>query len=188
MGIRPPINNLLGKKFGRLSVVAITDKRNPSRGVIWECLCDCGKLKLVSSNGLVSQQIISCGCARRKKAKESTYNSIYLMYTGSANKRKISFDLSKKQLIKLLHNNCSYCNSPPSSIKKSTSKSINKDWKEECKVIYNGIDRVDNNKGYNTKNCVTCCRLCNQMKMDESEAQFLLKVKQIYEYRIQNEK
>ena len=32
--------------------------------------------------------------------------------------------------------------------------------------LRNGIDRIDNNKGYTKENCVPCCDICNRIKMD----------------------
>lgn len=36
-----------------------------------------------------------------------------------------------------------------------------------------GIDRCNNELGYNTSNCVSCCRECNQMKADMSREDFV---------------
>lgn len=56
-------NDISGKKYGRLLVVEKTNSRARSGGaVIWQCLCECGKEKLVSSSSLVSGQTKSCGC------------------------------------------------------------------------------------------------------------------------------
>jgi hypothetical protein len=43
---------LIGKKFGKLTVIKDTGKRTNSRGIIWECQCDCGKITEVSTNNL----------------------------------------------------------------------------------------------------------------------------------------
>lgn len=54
--------NLLGGKFGRLTVVSKTTKRGSSGSVFWNCLCECGKTKDVSSSCLRTGQTKSCGC------------------------------------------------------------------------------------------------------------------------------
>ena len=46
----------------------------------------------------------------------------------------------------------------------------------------NGIDRVDNNKGYLVQNCITCCKMCNVMKNMQHPLEFLDKVNAICEY------
>jgi hypothetical protein len=33
----------------------------------WECLCDCGNLKVVSSDNLVNGGTKSCGCIKRSR-------------------------------------------------------------------------------------------------------------------------
>lgn len=45
-------NNLLGKRFGELTVIAKTEERKDRR-IVWECLCDCGKTVKVSSDALI---------------------------------------------------------------------------------------------------------------------------------------
>lgn len=44
----------------------------------------------------------------------------------------------------------------------------------------NGIDRVDNTKGYHIDNCVTCCTYCNSAKMGRSLEEFIDWVKQLH--------
>jgi len=39
--------------------------------------------------------------------------------------------------------------------------------------VYNGIDRIDNTKGYTPENCVPCCFEVNAMKRDFSEQRFI---------------
>lgn len=38
---------------------------------------------------------------------------------------------------------------------------------------YNGVDRVDNTKGYTLENCVTCCAEANYAKRALSYADFI---------------
>ena len=55
------INNLIGLRFGKLEVKKKVDKKIGT-GIVWECLCDCGKSTEVRSM-LLSQGITkSCGC------------------------------------------------------------------------------------------------------------------------------
>lgn len=43
-----------------------------------------------------------------------------------------------------------------------------------------GIDRVDNQKGYEPGNCVSCCSTCNSAKGDKSLAEFKAWINQAY--------
>ena len=52
-----------GQRYGRLTVVAKTDRRVSDR-VVWECRCDCGNTAYVTSAHLANGNTKSCGCAR----------------------------------------------------------------------------------------------------------------------------
>lgn len=55
--------NLVGKKFGRLTVISYARKNDR---VAWECVCDCGNHKIVRACHLVEGRISSCGCLARE--------------------------------------------------------------------------------------------------------------------------
>lgn len=59
--------DLIGKRFGRLTVVAKTDKRQ-GRSIIWECQCDCGNNTEVPSSNLITNHTRSCGCLNEEVA------------------------------------------------------------------------------------------------------------------------
>lgn len=56
--------DLGGQRFGRLIVVSLDQARMKPGYVYWRCKCDCGNDKSVRSSGLLSGDVISCGCAR----------------------------------------------------------------------------------------------------------------------------
>jgi hypothetical protein len=63
----PKIINLLGQKFGKLTVVRFAGRNHgKSRNVSWECLCDCGNTTVTSSGHLRSGNTESCGCGKGK--------------------------------------------------------------------------------------------------------------------------
>ena len=73
-------NNLIGKKFGRLTVIDYApDYVSPSgnRLVRWKCKCDCGNEKDVISSDLTSGKTLSCGCLQKDVAL--TKNTIDLV-------------------------------------------------------------------------------------------------------------
>lgn len=57
-------------------------------------------------------------------------------------------------------------------------------FQSEYKV--NGIDRIDNNKGYIQTNCVSCCKMCNLIKHTSHPQAFIDKVKTIVKYNKEN--
>ncbi len=59
---RVPTWNMTGQRFGRLVVVAHAGQRANLEHT-WSCRCDCGGIKVVTTNHLRSGHVISCGCA-----------------------------------------------------------------------------------------------------------------------------
>lgn len=96
------------------------------------------------------------------------YDEILYVYKYNAIKRGFAFDLTDKEFIKLITGNCYYCDSAPSN----TSAYY--------KVKYNGIDRVNNKKGYLKQNVVSCCALCNKMKSALTQDEFIDHVLKIH--------
>jgi hypothetical protein len=61
---------LKGKKFGRLTVIdRYLGKK--SRKAYWKCVCDCGNIKVVRSDGLQNANTRSCGCLKAEQDKEN---------------------------------------------------------------------------------------------------------------------
>lgn len=54
------IKDLIGRKFGRLLVIKISNNIN-SR-IRWDCICECGNYKTIDSAHLLSGHTKSCGC------------------------------------------------------------------------------------------------------------------------------
>lgn len=61
--------SLIGKRFGKLTVIKETLSEISQRK--WECLCDCGCRTVVTSYVLNSGHTTSCGCARSDKVSLS---------------------------------------------------------------------------------------------------------------------
>lgn len=58
--------DLVGQKFGKLTVTREAGK-NKHGGYLWECQCECGKIKVTSSATLRQGRATSCGCGRKKR-------------------------------------------------------------------------------------------------------------------------
>lgn len=56
----PRAKDLTGMRFGELTAVKPTDKRD-SGSIVWECACDCGQTCDVSARNLVNGHTKSCG-------------------------------------------------------------------------------------------------------------------------------
>lgn len=54
--------DLTGKKFNKLTVISLLEKRG--KNYIWNCQCECGNITEVSSTNLKSGHTKSCGCLK----------------------------------------------------------------------------------------------------------------------------
>lgn len=54
--------DLVGKVFGKLSVLEKSEERTKHGGVLWICSCTCGKQRLAIAGNLLAGTATSCGC------------------------------------------------------------------------------------------------------------------------------
>ena len=59
--------NLMGKKFGRLTVVEFVSITIDRQQSLWRCVCDCGNEKIVRGHCLKSGRVKSCICLDKEK-------------------------------------------------------------------------------------------------------------------------
>lgn len=167
--------SLIGRRFGMLVVIEETSERSGSCKT-WKCLCDCGNTHLVSTSNLTGENVKSCGCLRKiigdrvkeKTAKKYKYGAafeqVYNSYIRRANKQGRDFRLNRDEFYSLTQMRCNYCGSIPEQIRNHSHNNHT--------FVYNGIDRVDNNEGYTSDNCVPCCGFCNTAKRNRSLEDF----------------
>lgn len=181
-----PKKDLTDQVFNDLTIIEwLGFKEFPKgkRRSIYKCQCKCGNFCEVDQSCLKSSNVKSCGC-RIKEGKAykgihySTISYILNNYKQSAKKKDRLFELSRKELEKLILSNCYYCGLPPSTKRDSYNN------RDKEAFYYNGIDRKDNNKGYTVENSVSCCTECNFLKKDYNELEFLNLIKRIYEWKI----
>lgn len=83
MTLRMSTVEMLGKKYGKLLVTSRAGYQG--KAVTWECLCDCGEIRVIAGTGLRSGRHKSCGCSSPRfksdrinspgMVKTPTYNS-----------------------------------------------------------------------------------------------------------------
>lgn len=165
--------DLRGRRYGKLTV--IYRDLNKFKRVYWKCLCDCGKEKSVSSESLRSGTK-SCGCigpyGRFEDKNLSSKNNLYLIYKINAKKKGFIFSLKFEEFIRMTQDRCYYCNQEPSRYFKSATGRKG--------ILYNGLDRIDNTKGYYLNNVVPCCKYCNFAKADLSQKEFFQWLEKCY--------
>ena len=90
---------------------------------------------------------------------------IWNHYVKGAKKRGIHFGLTKTHFEELIMMPCFYCS-----------------YQKQGEV--NGIDRLDNQKGYIENNVVPCCEPCNLMKGSQHPQEFIDKIHAIHMYHV----
>ena len=68
--------DLKNKRFARLKVIEFSGY-NQTNNSMWKCLCDCGKIKIISNHDLQTGFTKSCGCLMKENAKEQIKRMIY---------------------------------------------------------------------------------------------------------------
>jgi hypothetical protein len=88
-------------------------------------------------------------------------SSDYKGYKQSAKIRKKEFNLTKLEFLNIINNNCYLCG--------KNNENHN-----------NGIDRINNDIGYEIRNCLSCCGTCNKSKKEYELIKFINKLVNIY--------
>lgn len=159
-----PIEDLIGHRFGKWEVLKYLGAST------WQCRCECGREKLITGWRLKTTK--SCGrCSNSLPDAEAAFRTVHATYKRNAKLASREFTLSIEAVRGLFGSNCRYCGKSPQAIRKVRY--------HESGFKYNGIDRVDNLKGYVEGNCVSCCFVCNRMKFKFSTEDFLNHVRAI---------
>jgi len=167
-------NDLVGKVFGKLTVIKRVYQKNNSR---WICKCSCGNECSVGRGSLSSGNTKSCGCllmdSVRLPPSEAGLNFLFSQYKSQARKRGREFSLTKEEFATITRQLCFYCDIPPSQSYACWRSNLSKETIENGRYFYNGIDRIDNSVGYIKENVVACCKVCNRAKGTLSMSEFL---------------
>jgi hypothetical protein len=144
--------DLVGRQFGRLTVVELAPKSPDLARNCWRCRCECGGTIDVIPSRLVSDRVKSCGCLPRpvKRTREQaithgqTDSPIYLIW---------------RSMIDRCHNPSNH------SFASYGGRGIEVDlrWRSSFQVFADdmgprptpkhSIDRIDNDRGYGRDNC-----------------------------------
>lgn len=143
--MRSQIMDLTGHVYTRLKVLEYAGK---TKAVLWKCLCECGREKIVQANNLRSGHTKSCGCLQEElKGKHSITH-------GKTGSRAYNTWASMRQRCKNPHKE---------GYKWYGGKGIKvcEEW-ESFENFYRDmgdppdkfeLDRIDGNKEYSKENC-----------------------------------
>lgn len=148
--------DLTGMRFGKLTVLEYTNKRNLNRNILWRCLCDCGNEIYVATSCLNSGHTKSCGCGKNN-----------FVEMGKIGGKFGKHHLSRTRLYKCYNHMINRChNSSNIQYKDYGGRGIKvcEEWKNDFISFYNWamsngykddltIDRIDVNGNYEPSNC-----------------------------------
>lgn len=154
--------DMIGKKFGRLTVIKRVDdsvSKTGRRNACYLCRCDCGNSKVVQGRHLRDGSTVSCGCYARENKSEIAKKYI-------APKRCDWHSLINTRIYRIwgnMVNRCTNKNNPVYDRYGGRGICVCDEWRAFTTfydwTTHNGyneeltIDRIDNNDGYNPENC-----------------------------------
>lgn len=195
MARRGEVIDLIGKKFGRLTVKSLSKYKGNCGQYKWDCVCDCGKEHLVTGESLRSGKSKSCGCLLhqcRYAINDNTDRIVALLklqYSPLKKRQKKKFNtnnfISFEGFRALSFSNCFYCGIKPISKLEDVRyepkyKKLGKIKVTDTVIYINGIDRIDSAKGYEFGNVLPCCKHCNTAKNSLTVDEFKDLIKRIY--------
>jgi hypothetical protein len=184
-------DDMVGKRFGRLVIASNTGNKYEKKNVfLYECVCDCGSTTIVRGDALKSGNTASCGCLAKERRAEGKRKKILEERGGigpipalffnrlkqDARERDLTCELTLAEFVDISTSDCYSCGQIDTKNQvqyRSNKKSVRYTWKA------NGLDRIDNSRGYDIYNILPCCKRCNQARNDMSIALFFDLVRRI---------
>lgn len=164
----------IGDVIGNYIILGPGERKNNS-DTYYLCRCKlCNSEKSVAKINLIKGKSLNCrtcGSQRYWTSKTRDWTArVYKSYRGKAQKENRDFTLSREEFAEIIKQDCAYCG----------DAGVNVVRKYYGTMLYNGIDRVDNSRGYTLDNVVPCCHFCNMAKNKHTREMFFDKVRKIY--------
>lgn len=142
--------NLVGRKFGRLTVVSLAG-RDRKRSCVWECVCECGRSPKVppTTHKLTSGNTRSCGCLSRE-----TTGAMSRTHGLSKTPEYIAWCAMKQRTSDPKHVNYEHYRSRGISVCGEWAGSFEAFLSHVGRQPFKGatLDRIDNDRGYEPGN------------------------------------
>lgn len=149
------------KKFCSRACVSAYARRDQA------CASCSGEIGVPKSHGRKYCSKVCHARGQRLSSGRAMRNEAVATYLRHAKARGLAWSLTDAEVDMLFAGNCHWCGEQPSNRRFRAAN--------HGDFVYNGIDRVDNEKPYTSANCVSCCFTCNSMKRDFDQATFLRK-------------
>lgn len=159
-------DKMIGRKFGRLTVVSRNESKrlNGYTRKMWNCVCECGNHKIVSTRDLTCGNVKSCGCL----AKEWKSNP-------KLNPETRKEHIALRRIWKGIKARCYNPQSPEYNRYGGRGIAMCNEWFSKSKAFIEwglandyqlglSIDRIDNNGNYEPNNCQFLTRSENTLK------------------------
>lgn len=148
---KKPLNNITGMRFGRLLVTKfVPDETKFSK---FECLCDCGKTKIIMAQALIRGLTVSCGCyAKELMVKRQTKHGENM---GKKGRTPTYSTWASMMMRSVWGNHPSYERYGAKGISVCDRWKSFENFKSDMgeRPVGCSIDRIDNSKGYFPENC-----------------------------------
>lgn len=144
------MKDLVGQKFGRLTVISFNGRKNGR--YLWNCKCECGNDCVVEGHRLKTEGTRSCGCLRKEtNTKHGDYKSrLYKIYTSMKYRCSCPTDSGYKNYggrgIKV-------CDEWLQDFHNFKEWALNNGYDENAPRGQCTIDRIDVNGNYEPSNC-----------------------------------
>ncbi len=171
----PKLIDLTNKEFGKLTVVKLGPKTKQG-ATRWECLCSCGKTKLINATSLKSKLSKSCGqCQRNNFTGFKDISGAFIRHVQKhATDRGLKFEISAEdvwnQLVKQ-NFKCAISGVDVTFIKNQ----------DKGKLQTASIDRIDSKQPYTKDNIQIVHKRLNKVKWELSMEELVSWAKLIYE-------
>ncbi len=173
-----PVENLIGKKFGKLLVIEYKEYKQFKRQKkhMWLCRCDCGSIKSIVENNLKCNYVKSCGCLIKLtgskhhnfKGHKQISGQYWCHIKGSSKLRNIEFNITIEYAWRLFEKQNRKCILSNKNLHFADTQEKHKHGHTTA-----SLDRIDSTKGYIKGNVQWVHKKVNIMKGSMSDQEFI---------------
>ena len=173
-------SSFIGTVIGKVKIIEFDRYEEGNRRNIYyyKYQCVCGNIETAAKYSLLqsknSRNTYCCSKCRKDKLSEWAKTAkikykdpiegkcsiLFSNYRSKAKFKNWQFNLTFEEFKKLVTSNCHYCGLEPNKCRKDIAKSR----QGLSRIHFNGVDRIDSNKGYLSDNVLPCCEDCNKAK------------------------